>query len=195
MKIGIFGGTFDPPHIGHLIVADDARAALGLDEVLFIPAARSPHKLERKTASATHRLKLIRLAIAGNPAFRVSDIEIQRGRISYTVNTLERLHASRPHDELFLLIGMDNVKKFDTWKAPERIIELVTIVVMTRPGVQQARMPKRIAHKTLMCAVPEIGISSTDIRHRVQHGRPFRHLVPDKVYEYILKNKLYRTMP
>jgi nicotinate-nucleotide adenylyltransferase len=191
MNIGIFGGTFDPPHIGHLIVADDVRHALKLDRILFVPASRPPHKRDRKMSPGELRLKLVQRAVAGSPRFRVSDLEITRGGVSYTVDTLEELHRRHPHDALFLLVGMDNLLTFHTWKSPERIIELAKIVAMTRPGFSVSRVPKALARRTIVCPVPEIGVSSSDIRRRVRTGKPFRHLVPEPVYEYIVLHRMY----
>ncbi len=191
MKIGIFGGTFDPPHIGHLIVADEVRSALKLDKVLFIPASRSPHKQGRRITPAAQRLKLVAHAVAGNPNFLVSDLEVKRGGVSYTVDTLEELHRRRPRDEFFLLMGMDNLRALHTWKSPDRILELASVVVMTRPGVPMARLPQWLSTRTIICPVPEIGISSSDIRRRVRDGKPFRHLVPERVYSHMIRNRLY----
>ncbi len=191
MKIGIFGGTFDPPHIGHLIAADEVRGALSLDKILFVPASRSPHKRSRTMTPAAQRLKLVTRAVAGNPHFLVSDLEVKRGGISYTVDTLEELHRQRPQDEFFLLVGMDNLRAFHTWRSPGRILELATIVLMTRPGYAAARLPKALAQRTVVCPVPEIGISSSDIRDRARTGKPFRHLVPERVYSSIIRNRLY----
>lgn len=191
MKIGILGGTFDPPHIGHLIVADEVRHALKLDKILLVPASRSPHKQSREMTPAVQRLKLVANAVAGNPHLLVSDIEVKRGGVSYTVDTLEELHRQRPRDEFFLLVGMDNLRAFHTWRSPERILELATIVMMTRPGFSISRIPKLLAKRAIVCPVPEIGISSSDIRERVRERRPFRHLVPERVYSAIIRNRLY----
>lgn len=191
MNLGILGGTFDPPHVGHLVVADEVRAAVALDTVLFIPAWRSPHKRRVQLTDPVHRLRMVRLAVARNPEFAVSDLELRRGGISYTVDTLEELHRRFSRHRLFLLIGMDNLQKFDTWKSPQRILELATIVVMTRAGVPVVPIPKVMADHTVTCPVPEIGISSSDIRKRIRSGKPFRHLVPERVYDYIIRHKLY----
>lgn len=191
MRLGILGGTFDPPHIGHLIVADEVRYRLNLDTVLFIPAWQSPHKRHRRTAPAEQRLKLVEHAIAGNPRFRLSDIEVRRGGVSYTVDTLEELHARQADAELFLIVGMDNLRKFETWRSPHRILELAKVVVMTRAGVQRVGIPRPMRGRTIICPVPEIAISSSDIRKRIRSGKPFRHLVPERVYDYIVRQRMY----
>ncbi len=191
MKIGIFGGTFDPPHVGHLIVADEVRSELALDAILFIPAKRSPHKLDRKPASAVKRLKLLSLATRDTPHFIVSDLELRRGGISYTVDTLEKLHKKNPKDEFFLIIGMDNLRSFHTWRSPEKIIGLATVVVMTRAGVPRIRVPHALKKKTILCPVPEIGVSSSDIRKRIREGKAFRHLVSPPVYAFIKRHRMY----
>ncbi|MER3523797.1 MAG: nicotinic acid mononucleotide adenylyltransferase [Ignavibacteria bacterium] len=194
MKLGILGGTFDPPHVGHVIAADEVRSALDLDLIYFIPAARSPHKRDRKLASASERLTLVGLATLFDRDFLVSDIEIRRRGVSYTVDTLEALRSLHARDELFFLIGMDNVLSFHTWKSPHRILELATVVAMTRPGyhrAEQKKIPRWMKRRTIVCPVPEIGVSSSDIRRRIREAKPFRHMVPELVYDYITLRGLY----
>lgn len=194
MKLGILGGTFDPPHVGHVIAADEVRSSLKLDLIYFIPAARSPHKRDHKSAPASERLTLVGLATLFDRDFVVSDIEIKRRNVSYTVDTLEALRAANPRDELFLLLGMDNILSFHTWRSPHRILELATVVAMTRPGyhhAQQKQIPRWMKKRTIVCPVPEIGISSSDIRRRIREAKPFRHMVPEPVYDYITLRGLY----
>lgn len=192
MKIGIFGGSFDPPHAGHLIVAEHARAALGLDRVLFVPAARAPHKLPGGSAEPADRLEMLRLAVADNPSFEVSDLELRRGGVSFTVHTLEELRRERPGAGLILLIGADNLVEFHTWRDAERILDLAEVVAMTRPGVQAERADPRTARRVTVCQVPSIGIDATTVRRRVREGKTIRYLVPRSVEEYILARGLYR---
>ncbi len=194
MKIGIFGGTFDPPHIGHLIVAEHVRDRLGLDKIIFIPAVIPPHKQDRSDITpAETRLQMVRLAIAENPAFEASDTEIRRGGISYTVDTLKELRIQHPHDTLYLLIGMDNVHQFKTWKDPESIRQIAQVVVMTRPGFPGNRTSAEGWETMMVCDVPEIDISSREIRDRVRDRRSIRYLVPLPVFDFVVGHQLYRA--
>jgi len=190
MTTGIFGGTFDPPHLGHLIVAECARSELQLDRVIFIPASLPPHKPDAAVTLGTHRLAMTRLAVTGNTYFAVDDREIRRGGISYTVETLQELSQEPQSGELVLLIGQDNMRDFSLWKSPERILELSRVVVLTRPGLEfKSQSARRLA--MTLCEVPEIDISSREIRARVREGRSIRYLVPDAVAAYIKQNNLY----
>lgn len=191
MKIGIFGGTFNPPHLGHLIVAERVRTELGLDSIIFIPAFVSPHKQDGESGVPLDRLRMTSLAVVDNEKFQTSDFEINGKTVSYTIKTLEYLKRTRPDDTFFLLIGMDNYHTFHLWKEPKRILELATLVVMNRPGY-----PKQVNEvlgtlNTVFVEVPNIDISSSDIRSRVQKGRSIRYLVPTTVESYILEKKLF----
>ena len=190
MTTGILGGTFDPPHNGHLVVAEFARAELGLNKVLFLPAASPPHKTQDVVSPAAHRLEMVRLAVSGNAGFVVDDREIQRGGVSYTVDTLEELTSEGRFGALVLLIGEDNMRDFSTWKNPSRISTLSRIVVMTRPGFALEE-ETRSRYQMTVCSVPEIGISARDIRRRVSEGRSIRYLVPEPVASYIAEHGLY----
>lgn len=193
MKIGILGGTFDPPHVGHLIVAEHVRAELGLDRVYFIPAVIPPHKQRRDDiAPAETRLELLRLAVADNPAFAVSDLEVRRGGISYTVDTLRALRLEHPSDAFYLLVGMDNLSEFGSWKEPDMIQRIARVVVMTRPGFEADPEIVDRGRNMIVCAVPQIGISSSDVRQKLGKGRSVRYLVPDRVARYIADEGLYR---
>ena len=192
MNLGILGGTFNPPHNGHLIVAEHVREELGLEKILFVPSEISPHKRHVEMVSSKNRLEMVRLAIAGNVAFDISDAEIERGGVSYTVETLQALKATHARDILHLLIGMDNLAEFYSWKDPQRILELANFVVMTRPDFTMLDVDPSIREKVRICAVPEIGISSREIRGRVKEGMSIRYLVPDTVGEYIHRHKLYK---
>ena len=185
MRIGIFGGSFDPVHHGHLILARAASEELGLDRILFIPANMSPHKTDGKPASAEDRLAMIQLAIAGEDGFEVSDLELHRPPPSYTVDTLRELKSSHPHDEFVLLIGADNVAKFETWYEPDEICRRAQIVVLNRAHHQTSHdwpVVRRL-----------VDLSSTDLRARVSAGRSIRYLTPDAVCDYIQMKGLYRA--
>jgi nicotinate-nucleotide adenylyltransferase len=192
MKLGIFGGTFNPPHSGHLIIAEHVRESLALDKVLFVPCAIPPHKQDLDIVEAHHRIEMLEYAVQGNRHFVVSDLEIERGGVSYSVETLTELSRVHPHDELFLLIGMDNMSDFHTWKEPEQILRLAHVVVMARPGVQVNREKWKFAETAILCDVPEIGISSREIRKKVHDGKSIRYLVTAAVEMYIYQHQLYR---
>jgi nicotinate-nucleotide adenylyltransferase len=191
MKLGIFGGTFDPPHIGHLIVADDALAALGLDRILFVPAGTHPLKGD-KVAAPTHlRLRMIRAAVGDAERFAVDDREIRRVGPSYTVDTLAELEEEYPGSELYLLVGSDIMNEIHRWHRVPEIAARARIAVMSR-----ADAPKATASvaglQTIRVEVTHVAISSSEIRERVTAGRPFRYLVPEGVYEIIAEHALYR---
>ena len=196
-KIGIFGGTFDPVHTGHLIAATELRYALGLDRVLFVPTGSPPHKGNVTVAPAADRLAMLRLAIAGTSAFAVDTIELDRAGPSYTVATLTALGATHPDATLVLLMGEDSLRDLPTWREPGRILSLATIGVATRPGVDVdlgalvTGLPFTRDRVTVV-PIPGIGISSRDIRRRVATGRPIDFLSPPPVVNYILASGLYR---
>ena len=192
MKTGIFGGTFNPPHTGHLIVAEYVREKISLDKVVFVPSAVPPHKQDLDIVEAHHRLEMLQCAVQGNRYFEVSDIEVRRGGVSFTVDTLVEFKGRSPDDHLYFLIGMDNLRDFDTWKMGEKIVDLAEVVAMTRPGFKQENFKTRHESKIVLCDVPEIAISSRDIRERVKTGKSIRYLVPGSVETYITRNHLYR---
>lgn len=188
MRTGVFGGTFDPPHLGHLIVAGDAHAALGLDRVMFIPAAVPPHKRVTVRASAEHRLAMVRAAIRGDDRFEVDDLELRRAGPSYTVDTLRALLARRPGGELFFLLGVDALREIGTWKAPGEVARLATLVALSREGEGGGCDSRYPVHPV---RVTRIDISATEVRRRVGAGEPIRYLVPDAVREIIRREGLY----
>ncbi len=188
MRLGIFGGTFDPPHLGHLVVAQDACAALGLDRVLFVVAAAPPHKHGRAFAPAPLRLEMLSAALADDERFQASDLELRRPGRSYTVDTLRELRAQNPEAELFLLIGADQAREFRTWREPDAIARLATVVALSREGDAGA-LPGDAALRPL--PVTRLDISATDIRRRVAQGQPIRYLVPDPVEAIIRRARLY----
>ena len=185
MRIGILGGSFDPIHNGHLILARAALEELGLDRILFIPANKSPHKTDSNPATAEDRLKMVQLAIEDEEDFEATDIELKRPAPSYTVDTLRELRTLHPHDKFVLLIGADNVAKFDTWREPDEIRKLADIAVLDRAdGTVSHQWP--VVRR-------QIDISSTDIRARAAAGRSIRYLTPDSVCDYIAARGFYRN--
>ena len=189
MKIGLFGGSFDPVHLGHLLVAQAAMEELGLDRLFFIPAAQSPFKPENKPASDAVRLQLLRLALAGKTNCEIDDQEIRRGGISYTVDTLRDYAKRFSGAELFYLIGADNVPKLNEWREPAELARLAEFVAIPRPGGVAAVFPAPF-HGRMLCGFP-FGVSSSVIRARVKVGQPIDHLVPTAVAEAIRNGRLY----
>jgi nicotinate-nucleotide adenylyltransferase len=188
VRLGIFGGTFDPPHIAHLVVAQDAACALGLDRVLFVPAAVPPHKPAGTATAGEIRLDMVRAAVH-DARFEVSDLEISRPGPSYTVDTLRQLSAHEPADQLILLMGADQFREFSSWREPEAIARLARVVVLTRGDVASPLVGVPFEHDVV--AVTRIDLSSTDIRRRVQAGLPIRYLVPSAVAAIIHDRRLY----
>lgn len=193
MRIGLFGGTFDPVHLGHLRAAENAREALGLDRVALLPSAVPPHRPAPLTATE-HRLAMTRLAIAGHPAFECWDLETRRPGPSYTVETVAALRAERPQDELLLIVGADTWPEMVGWREPERLFSLIEIAVAERPGAPSPRLTAPFAGARGVRAVagPSLPISSSAIRERVRRGQSVRFLVPDAVADYIGAQGLYR---
>ena len=191
MKIGIYGGSFDPVHIGHVLVARTAVEELGLERIFFIPAAQSPFKLGAQFAPAAARLQFLRLALAGYSDCEVDDQELRRGGVSYSVDTLRDYRRRFPDAKLFYLIGADNVAKLNEWREPAELARLAEFVVVPRPGGTAANFPTPFRGRTLG-GFP-IGISSSQIRARLQTGLPIDPLVPTAVNEAIKNSGLYRA--
>ncbi|MEW6510663.1 MAG: nicotinate-nucleotide adenylyltransferase [Bacteroidota bacterium] len=191
MKLGIFGGTFDPVHHGHLIVAEYVREKVGLDRVLLVPSFISPHKQEEAVSEVEDRLAMLREAVGPKSRLEISEIELRRGGVSYTVDTLRELSASHPADRLFLLLGSDNVREFHTWKDPAEIGRLARLIVLTRPGHEWIPSESSLLVGAIFCDVPGIDISSTEIRRRVSLGLPIALMVPPGVERYIVEHRLY----
>ena len=190
-RLGVFGGTFDPPHIGHLVIADDAREQLGLDGVLLMVANLPWQKVgTREVSTVTDLLDMVNAALADELHLTASTIEIERGGPSYMVDTLDELTAANPDTDWFLLVGSDAAAGLDTWHAYERLTELATIVVFPRPGHEDQRPPAGIDYELLR--TPLLEVSSSDLRSRVGSGRSIRHLVPDSVRRLIVERDLYR---
>lgn len=195
MRIGLFGGTFDPIHLGHLILAEQCREACVLDQVWFIVAGAPPHKKGERTP-VSHRLEMVRIAIAGHPKFSVSEIEAKRPGPHYSVETLAEVRRERPEDELFFLIGADSLVDLPTWRQPEIIAGMATIVVVNRPGIDEnlGTLPDfgPGTHPLRAVAIPSIAIASKDLRRRMAEGRSIRFMVPRGVEAYIEAQSLYR---
>ena len=202
MRIGVFGGTFDPVHLAHLIIADQCREQGQLDQVSFIPAARPPHKQERAVTSFTHRVEMLGLALAGNPAFRIDELEKNRPGSSYTVDTLLELQRQHPGIDWWLILGSDCLPDLPYWREPARIAQLAGFLIWERPGwpswpIQKLHaalgLPAEETIRVCCAQGPQVGISSSDIRRRVAAGRSFRYLVPRAVECYIETHGLYKT--
>lgn len=194
LRLGILGGTFDPPHLGHLIVARDAAEALELDRVLLVLAARPPHKA-RAAAPADTRMAMLEAAVDDDPLLEASDVELRRDGPSYTVDTLARLRADHPEAQLFLLIGVDQWRQLATWKDPEGIARMATVAVMARAGDTPAAVDPGVAVKARSVPVTRIDVSATEIRARVREGKSIRHLVPEAVRRIIEREGLYASAP
>lgn len=192
-SIGILGGTFDPIHLGHLIMAETAREAMGLDEVWFVPAFRAPHKPQPPVASADQRLEMVRLATRKHPRFRVEDIELRHGGTSFTVDTMRRLVRRHPAVEFHFIVGADMAETLHTWHRAEELLELVRFIALRRPGsdCDPDRWPEMVRRRVNVVDAPLIGISSSDIRRRAAEGKSVRYLVPDDIYDYIKENRIY----
>ena len=201
MRIGLLGGTFDPVHYGHLLLAESCREECELDQVWLLPAAVSPHKLGQPPTAPEHRIAMLQLALGGHEQMRVDAIEIERGTVSYTVDTLEMLHERHATDELFFLMGSDSLLDLPQWREPERICQLALPLVVRRPGAGE---PNFSVFEKLVNAdrlreirkhaidMPWIDLSSTDMRQRVAEGRSIRYRTPRAVEEYIKSQGLYR---
>jgi nicotinate-nucleotide adenylyltransferase len=200
VRIGILGGTFNPPHIAHLVCAQEAYLQLELDRVLLMPARIPPHKAVEEEPGAEHRLELCRLAAQGDEErLEVSDLEMNRSGPSYTVDTLEALHSRAPDSELFLIVGGDVAAGLPKWRDPERVLSLAGLAVAKRRGTSQAKVQEALrslrgGERSRFFQMPTIGISSTMIRRRVRAGTPIKYLVPDPVASYIQHHQLYRSV-
>lgn len=189
MKLGLFGGSFDPVHFGHLLVAQAAVEELGLDKLFFIPAAQSPFKSENKPALDSVRLKLLRLALAGKSNCEIDGQEIRRGGVSYTVDTLRDYAKRFPTAKIFYLIGADNAANLNDWREPVELAKLAEFVAVPRPGGAEAIFPPPFRGRTLR-GFP-FGVSSSEIRARIKAGLPIEHLVPPFVADAIRAARLY----
>jgi len=193
MKTCLFGGTFDPPHFGHLIIAQTIFEAEHFDKIVFVPAHIPPHKKGKKISSLELRLEMLKIAIKENPNFEISDIEIKRGGISYSLETIrdykEQTELSR--DELFYLIGSDSLKLFYAWENPKAILKECQLIVAIRPGFRPSDIPNWILAKVQFANIPRIEISSSQIRARWIEDKTIRYMVTQPVWEFINENNIY----
>lgn len=199
-RVGIMGGTFDPIHYGHLVAAEAARDSFGLDQVLFVPAARPPHKDPAKVTGAEHRYVMTVLATISNPDFRTSALELNREGPSYAVDTLKEVRSRYGADcRLFFVTGVDAVMEITTWKNLDELLSLADFIAATRPGYPDSqfelflgRLPPEWQNRFHRLEVPLLAISSSDIRERIRTGRPIKYLLPEGVETYIYHHNLYR---
>ncbi|HNS50443.1 MAG TPA: nicotinate-nucleotide adenylyltransferase [Anaerolineae bacterium] len=197
-ELGVLGGTFDPIHHGHLVAAQEAWWQLKLDRVLFVPAGIPPHKRGRRITSAVHRLRMVEMAIAGKPHFAVSRVDLDRGGPSFTLDTLQLLREEvGPDERLYFIEGADSLAEILLWHKPQAILELCDLAVVRRPGVTidlaglDAKLPG-LAARVHWVEMPWLDISSSNVRARVEQGRPISYLVPECVEAYVLEHALYR---
>lgn len=197
MRVGILGGTFNPPHLGHLICAQEAYVQLTLDRVTFMPARMPPHKPVEDEPGPEHRLELCQLAIEGDEQrFAVSDLELARSGPSYTVDTLEELHSQAPDSQLFLIVGGDIAAGLPRWRCPEKVLSLATLSVAKRRGTSRGEVDNALrglrgGQRAQFFRMPTIGISSTMLRDRARAGQSLKYYVPDAVAGYIGRHRLY----
>jgi nicotinate-nucleotide adenylyltransferase len=195
LRIGVLGGTFDPPHVGHFLAAVDAFDGLSLDKLIFVPAAAQPLKTGAPAlASADDRLEMVRRAVGDDPRFEVSDAEIARGGLSYTVDTLEALARQRPGAELVFILGMDALATFNQWKSPARILELASLAVLARTGERGLTVDIG-PDVAVVVGTRRMDVSSSEIRQRIADGKPIRGFVAESVEAYISTENLYRLAP
>ncbi len=199
MRIGILGGTFNPPHLAHLVCAQEAFVRLDLDRVVLMPAGAPPHKeLQDGDADAEARFELCRLAVADDERFAVSRLELDRPGRSYTVDTLRALREREPQDELTFIVGGDMATSLPTWREPEAVLSLATLAVAERRGAQRDEIERRLrplagADRVVFFEMPRIDVSSSLVREHIAHDHPIRYLVPDRVERYIAEHGLYRA--
>lgn len=196
--LGVLGGTFDPIHYGHLVAAQYAAYGFHLDRVIFMPTAQPPHKNANGVLDARHRVAMVELAIADNTAFELSTLEVERSGVSYTIDTIETLQQIYPGTEIYFIMGMDSIYILDTWKDIKRLVTMCRFIVVTRPAYELNRsdpalqgVPPEFWDQVDILEIPAMDISSTDLRCRVQQGKPIRYLLPPAVEQYIYDNSLY----
>ena len=196
MKVGLYGGTFDPIHIGHLLLAEWTRVKLNLNKIIFLPALIPPHKQDHAITKPQSRLQMVQLAIQENPYFQASDFEIEKGDISYSIETILRFkelyHLS--NRQLYFLVGADSIIDFPAWRAPDKILQNCRVVVYRRPNFDLLTAQTKYMSKVIQIDNPIIEISSSDIRQRVSKGYSIKYLVPYCIEEFIFNNALYKKM-
>ena len=201
LRVGLMGGSFDPIHIGHCVLAEEVRHHHALDRVIFLPAAQSPHKPKEPRASSDQRRRMVEAAIAGNPAFQMSTTELERGGVSYTVETVESLLAERPEDRFLFMAGADILPDLADWHRVSELLDMLPFVIADRPGsalealdaIEDSLGAVLVARlKADRIVIPQLEVSSSDIRERVRTGRSIRHLVPEGVEGIIRDEGLYR---
>lgn len=200
LRLGILGGTFDPPHYGHLALAENGRTQLGLDRVFFVPAGQPPHKPEHPVASDHHRAAMVQAAIADNPGFALSRVDLNRPGPHYTVDMLALVKQEYPDAELVFLMGGDSLAQLPSWRDPAGIARLACLAVMRRPGYEPdlealERAVPGLCERLLWIDAPPLALSSSDLRRRVREGLPLRYLVPPPVEAYIREHRLYEALP
>lgn len=193
IKVGIMGGAFDPIHIGHMLAAETAREACGLDEIWFIPSAASPLKESGPAVSGAYRLEMVRQAVLDMPYCQVLELELARGGVSYSIDTVHTLMDAYPNRTFSYIIGADRINDLYSWHRITELAALVSFIGLERPGypIDRSKLPKDIASKLRVVTMPQLELSSSDIRARREAGRSIRFMVPDNVYHYIVRNDLY----
>lgn len=198
IRVGVLGGTFDPIHYGHLAAAEEARVRLQLHPVLFVPAGRPPHKPNRAISPTHHRLAMVELAIGSNPHFRLSRVDVDRGGVCYSVDTVRLLQEELgPTAEIYFIVGLDSLADIHQWHEPQQLVQLCRVVAMTRPGYEQLdmsnilRLVPEAAGRIQVMEMPRLEISSSELRRRVAVGLPIKYQVPEAVEEYIRQHGLY----
>ena len=199
-EICLMGGTFDPIHYGHLVVAEEVRQQFALPKVLFIPAARPPHKTDKIISEPEHRVQMTKLAIASNPYFDVSTLEVERKGLSYTIDTVKEIKNIYGVKRVYFITGADAVLEILSWKEADKLLSMCTFIAATRPGYDLHQLadtlkllPKEVLKNIVPLEVPALSISSSDIRKRVKKEKSIKYLLPESVEEYILKTKLYQS--
>lgn len=197
-EICLMGGTFDPIHYGHLVVAEEVRQQFALTKVIFIPAGRPPHKINNFISEPIHRVKMTRLAVASNPYFDVSTLEVERKGLSYTIDTVKDIKRLYGAEKIYFITGADAVMEIITWKEAEQLLSMCTFIAATRPGYDLHQLadtlkllPKAVLKNILPLEVPALSISSSDIRKRVKEGKSIKYLLPEAVEEYVLQTRIY----
>ena len=193
-KIGLFGGTFDPIHMGHLIVAESVLNKLKLNKIYFIPAHKHALKSNKKISPPEIRFEILKIALRDFPYFSISDIELESDNVSFTIDTLKRFkeYENLSNAELYYIIGFDNLAELHLWKEYEKIMDMVRLVVLTRPGNNDDQLINQYKEKITIPNSPQIDISSTLIRQRIKENNPWKSMVTPAVYEYIIRNNLYK---